>query len=61
MKCFCDTNVLIYAFVIGPNQATAQARISESDAISVQVLNEFVNATAKKLKFRGWKSSAHWS
>lgn len=50
MKSFCDTNVLIYAFVIGPNQATAQARVSECAAISVQVLNEFVNATAKKLR-----------
>ena len=50
MRSFCDTNVLIYAFVVGPNQATARARVSESDAISVQVLNEFVNATAKKLK-----------
>lgn len=50
MTAFCDTNALVYAFVAGPNQAIARAHVAECDAISVQVLNEFVNATAKKLK-----------
>jgi len=47
---FCDTNALVYAFIAGPNQTIARASVAECDAISVQVLNEFVNATAKKLK-----------
>ena len=50
MKAFCDTDLLVYAFVTGPNQARARVSVAECDAISVQVLNEFVNATAKKLK-----------
>ena len=53
-KPFLDTNVLIYAFTAGdPRVETADALLSGGGIISVQILNEFVNVSRKKLK-RDW-------
>jgi predicted nucleic acid-binding protein len=50
-KVFLDSNVLVYA--AGPTSAKAdraRALLANGPTISVQVLNEFVNVTRKKLK-----------
>jgi len=53
-KPFLDTNVLIYAFSAGdPRSETAEALLGAGGVISVQVLNEFVNVSRRKLA-RGW-------
>jgi predicted nucleic acid-binding protein len=47
---FLDTNVLVYAFAAGdPRQAAAEEALSKGGVISVQVLNEFVNVSSRKL------------
>lgn len=51
---FLDTNILVYAFA--ENDARNEAAVlllQEGGVISVQVLNEFVNVSRKKLK-RPW-------
>ena len=49
-KPFLDTNVLIYAFAAGdPRQPLAEAVLSQGGLISIQVLNEFVNVSSRKL------------
>jgi predicted nucleic acid-binding protein len=51
---FLDTNVLIYAFVADDRRsARAEALVAAGGLISVQVLNEFVNVSRRKLA-REW-------
>ena len=53
-KPFLDTNVLIYAFAVNDSRSdTAEALIAAGGVISVQVLNEFVNVSRRKLA-RKW-------
>jgi len=53
-KSFLDTNVLIYAFAANdPRSGKAEALLAAGGVISVQVLNEFVNVSRRKLG-RGW-------
>ncbi len=50
-KVFVDSNVLVYT--VGPDLAKAQRANEIMDLqplVTVQVLNEFVNVTRKKLK-----------
>lgn len=49
MKAFLDTNILVYAVSDDPRRARAGQLIGEGSAISVQILNEFVNVLRKKL------------
>ena len=52
-KTFLDTNILIYAFAAGDNrQPIAEQILSQGGTISVQVLNEFVNVSSKKLRLK---------
>lgn len=49
-KPFLDTNVLIYAFAAGDRrQPAAEDALSKGGVVSIQVLNEFVNVSSKKL------------
>lgn len=49
-KPFLDTNVLIYAFAAGDRrQPLAEAVLSQGGIVSIQVLNEFVNVSSRKL------------
>ncbi len=51
---FLDTNILIYAFALDdPRSEKAEALLSAGGVISVQVLNEFVNVSRRKLR-RDW-------
>jgi len=53
-KPFLDTNVLIYAFAENdPRSQTAEALLAAGGVISIQVLNEFVNVSRRKLA-REW-------
>ncbi len=53
-KPFLDTNVLIYAFAADdPRSERAEALVAAGGVISVQVLNEFVNVSRRKLA-RQW-------
>jgi predicted nucleic acid-binding protein len=55
-KRFFDSNVLLY--LIGKDErrmAIAKALVEEGGTISVQVLNEFANVAAKKLRMEGGK------
>lgn len=53
-KPFLDTNILIYAFASGePRAARAEELLAAGGIVSVQVLNEFVNVSRKKLG-RSW-------
>jgi predicted nucleic acid-binding protein len=53
-KPFLDTNVVIYAFAKNdPRGRAAEALVAAGGIISVQVLNEFVNVSRRKLG-RGW-------
>ena len=52
MKPFFDTNVLVYAVLSDdPRCATAVRLLKAGGALSVQVLNEFVNVARNKLKW----------
>ena len=54
-KPFLDTNILIYAFAKDdPRSEAAEALLVAGGAISIQVLNEFVNVSRRKLA-RGWE------
>ena len=54
VKCFLDTNILVYAFSDDEVKADrALSLLSEGCYISVQVLNEFANVCRRKLKL-GW-------
>ena len=58
-KPFLDTNILIYAFAQGDRRTAAAVSLVESGGvISVQILNEFVNVSRKKLG-RGWDEIEH--
>ena len=48
MKCFVDTNVLIYWVDDGARADTVEDLLAGDAAISVQVLNEFANVLIKK-------------
>ena len=50
MSAFWDTNVLVYAFVVGPKQQIARERLRAGGTISVQVLNEFASVMTKKMR-----------
>jgi predicted nucleic acid-binding protein len=51
---FLDTNVLVYAFAANDARgAVAEALVAAGGIVSVQVLNEFVNVSRKKLR-RSW-------
>jgi predicted nucleic acid-binding protein len=53
-KPFLDTNILIYAFAKNdPRSEAAEALLAAGGVISIQVLNEFVNVSRRKLA-RGW-------
>lgn len=55
-KAFADTNILIYATLQDAEPAKAVMALEtlwRTDAISVQVLNEFVNVARRKLR-RSW-------
>jgi predicted nucleic acid-binding protein len=56
-KPFLDTNVIIYAFAKNdPRGRAAELLVAAGGTISVQVLNEFVNVSRRKLG-RGWIDS----
>lgn len=48
MKCFIDTNVLIYWVDAGGRADTVEKLLAGDAVISVQVLNEFANVLIKK-------------
>lgn len=49
---FLDTNILLYAFLIGdPRRERAKAVVARGGLISVQVAQEFVDVSRRK---RGW-------
>ena len=50
MSDFWDTNVFVYAFLCGPKQQIARRRLASGGIISVQVLNEFANVMARKMR-----------
>ena len=53
-KPFLDTNILIYAFASNdPRSEEAEALLAAGGLISIQVLNEFVNVSRRKLR-REW-------
>lgn len=55
-KPFLDTNVLIYAFTTDdPRKSVARDLIFSGGQVSVQVLNEFVNVSRRKLR-REWSA-----
>jgi predicted nucleic acid-binding protein len=57
-KPFIDTNILIYAFAKDdPRSEAAEALLAAGGVISIQVLNEFVNVSRRKLA-RGWEEIA---
>jgi predicted nucleic acid-binding protein len=50
-KAFFDSNVLIYAMVSGDSRrGRAQQLVAQGGVISVQVLNEFVAVTRRKMR-----------
>lgn len=54
MRAFLDTNVILYAFTADPVRRPIAQLLLESDfEISVQVLNEFANASRRKFN-REW-------
>lgn len=51
VRSFLDTNVIVYAFAVNGSRAlTAERLLIDGGVISVQVLNEFVNVSRRKLK-----------
>jgi|SRR5271170_4723936 len=50
MSAFWDTNVFVYAFIVGPKQQVARERLTAGGTISVQVLNEFASVMTKKMR-----------
>lgn len=52
-KPFLDTNILVYAFTTGDRRnAIALNLLDDGGVVSVQVLNEFVNVSRRKLRFQ---------
>jgi predicted nucleic acid-binding protein len=61
-KPFLDTNILIYAFASNdPRSARAEMLVSAGGAISVQVMNEFVDVCRRKIRldWRRIESALH--
>ena len=54
MTAFWDTNVFVYAFIVGPKQQIARRRLVSGGVISVQVLNEFSNVMTRKMR-QSWE------
>jgi predicted nucleic acid-binding protein len=54
MTAFWDTNVFVYAFIVGPKQQIARRRLVSGGVISVQVLNEFANVMTRKMR-QSWE------
>ena len=54
MTVFLDTNVLVYAQGEGPKSEIARRVVYNGGVISVQVLNEFVSVSRRRLKYE-WK------
>jgi predicted nucleic acid-binding protein len=53
-KPFLDSNVIVYAFSADdPRSGPARDLVLDGAVVSVQVLNEFVNVSRKKL-YRDW-------
>jgi predicted nucleic acid-binding protein len=53
-KAFLDTNIIVYAFSSNdPRREKAEALLHAGGIISVQVLNEFVNVSRRKIR-RDW-------
>jgi predicted nucleic acid-binding protein len=53
-KPFLDTNILVYAFASNdPRSKLAEDLLAAGGVISIQVLNEFVNVSRRKLA-REW-------
>lgn len=51
-KPFIDTNVLVYAYTFDERRnERATSLLASGGVVSVQVLNEFVNVSRRKLKF----------
>ena len=47
---FLDTSILIYAFALNdPRSDTAETLLAAGGVISIQVLNEYVNVSRRKL------------
>jgi predicted nucleic acid-binding protein len=52
-KPFLDTNILVYAFTTSDRRSTiALDLLGDGGVVSVQVLNEFVNVSRRKLRFQ---------
>jgi predicted nucleic acid-binding protein len=52
-KPFLDTNVLVYAFTTNDRRSrVALNLLGDGGVVSVQVLNEFVNVSRRKLRFQ---------
>jgi predicted nucleic acid-binding protein len=52
-KPFLDTNVLVYAFTTNDRRSTVALNLlGDGGVVSVQVLNEFVNVSRRKLRFQ---------
>lgn len=49
MSAFIDTNILVYAQQAGPKGERARQVLAEGGLLSVQVLNEFVAVSRRKL------------
>ena len=49
MRAFLDTNILVYAFSLGPKKGVALDLISVGGVISVQSLAEFANVARRRL------------
>jgi len=49
-RVFLDSNILIYAFGQDRRTPVAEALVSQTFDTSVQILNEFINVSRKKLK-----------
>jgi predicted nucleic acid-binding protein len=55
---FIDTNVVVYAYAIGP-KAQRAGDLIKGATISVQVLNEFANVAVRKLRFDATELAGH--
>jgi predicted nucleic acid-binding protein len=57
VRCFFDTNILVYAFLESEKRDAALELVSNGGVISAQVLNEFSNVALRKLN-RSWDETA---
>jgi len=54
-KPFFDTNILVYAYTLDEPRSERATGLLASGGVSVQILNEFVNVSRRKLNF-SWDS-----